>query len=279
MRSASLLLTLAILCCSPAPAPEQPSTTTERENSPGNPAPVTPPPPDPSDPARRNLFLDSPTAEAAVTDNPLVIRGRARTFENHVTIELLDPRGELLVRTFATAQGELGHHNPFTTEIFLTRDPGPSVIVRLVDHSAADGSVREEVSRELPFKVPMRDLTLFFPAPLANPAAECNQLTRVERKIPTSRSLLRLAIEALIAGPLPSEKQATAIFPPGSAVRGVNVSGSRAIVDFNDRLVNAGGACRATAIRAAVEATAKALPGIESVEIRANGSAAEALQP
>jgi hypothetical protein len=275
---ASLFLLLAIGCSQPAAETQPvgsptPPSTAESSSEPAPAQPASPPRPE------SNLTLGEP--KSAVLTNPIVVSGTARTFENHVTIEIADDRGRVVTRTFATATGELGHHNPFRTEIFLTSTPGKKVTVRLLDHSAEDGSVREKVEREVAFDVASRKLTLYFPTKMSRGDEPCDRASPFERSLPTSRSVLRLAAEALVAGPTSEEtaRGATQLFPEGSRVEAVNLRDGKAVVDFNERLVNVGGACRAQAIRAAVEKTLLAVEGVRSVEIRAGGSAAQALQP
>ena len=50
-------------------------------------------------------------------------------------------------------------------------------------------------------------------------------------------------------------------------------------VDFNERLQNVGGSCRAQMIRAAVTETLSRLPSVKKVVITAGGSETLALQP
>src|SRR5688572_800199 len=63
------------------------------------------------------------TIERVTAANPVVVEGRARTFENNVIVRVRDARGGLIVEDFTTANGEMGQHNPFRAELFVTRDP------------------------------------------------------------------------------------------------------------------------------------------------------------
>jgi hypothetical protein len=88
-------------------------------------------------------------------------------------------------------------------------------------------------------------------------------------------------VEALVAGPTAEERRAGAEhpFPEGSRVESVILRDGTITVDFNERLQNVGGACRATMIRQAVTETLKRLPSVKKVVITAGGSEALALQP
>lgn len=218
----------------------------------------------------REIYIDSVTAE-----NPLVVKGRARTFENNVVLRVRDARGEILVEDFTTSAGEMGHHNPFEAQLWITRDPGGRVTVDAFEYSAKDGSVRSLVSRETAYNVDLVSGRLTFPT------SDCTKLATFERKVPKSVAMARLLVEALLAGPTPAERTAgaTSPFPKGSDVRSVILRNGEVTVDFNERLQNVGGACAASAIRESVTRTLRELPTVRSVVITAGGSRELALQP
>jgi hypothetical protein len=205
--------------------------------------------------------------------NPIVVAGRARTFENNVVLRVRDARGALIAETFTTSTGEMGHHNPYRGTIWVTRDPGDRVTVEALEYSAKDGSEQALVSVTRPFAVKTIDAQLHFPD------ANCTRVTPIVRRIPKSVSYARLLLEALIAGPLDSERGAVAAFPEGSRVESVNLRDGVLTVDFNDRLRNVGGACRARMIRESVTMMLQALPSVRKVVITAGGSEDLALQP
>lgn len=215
-----------------------------------------------------------------MTTNPLTIAGTARTFENHVSIRVRNEEGIVIARAFATATGDLGHFNPWKTEVFLTSHPGRRIQVEAFDVSARDGSEESLVRVDAPYEVEKRTYRLFFHDPIASPT-DCSEVKEFDREMPVSRSAARLVVEALIDGPAASSKLAgaTAAFPEGTAVRSIAIRNGTAIVDFNERAGNVGGACRAQAIRASLEKSLTALPGIRNIEVRAMGDAARALQP
>lgn len=246
----SLLFLFA--CTSPAPAPSNPNTT--------EPVPLS----------RPEITIDDVTAA-----NPVVIKGTARSFENNVVIRVRDARGAVIRETFTTSRGDSGQHNPFTAEVYLTRDPGGKIMAEALEYSAKDGSERSLTSRTVPYEVAPVDSTLFFPR------NDCAPMYPYRRKMPKSVGAARLLVEALAQGPTSSETVtgATNPFPRGSEVRGVNLRDGVLTVDFNERLQNVGGSCAVTAIRSSVETTLKALPNVRQVVITANGSRDLALQP
>lgn len=218
----------------------------------------------------REIYIDS-----VKVGNPLVVRGRARTFENTVQVRVRDARGAEIVEVFTTSVGEMGNHNPFTAEAWLTRPPGDRVIVESFEYSAKDGSVRSLTADTLVFAVPNSSHTIDFPA------GDCTKTVSVRREAPRTVAVARLLAEILVAGPDSAERAAGAssVFPRGSRVQSVILRQGELTVDFNERLQNVGGSCAAQAIRTAVTTTVSRLPAVRRVIITAGGSRDLALQP
>ncbi|HEX6640588.1 MAG TPA: GerMN domain-containing protein, partial [Thermoanaerobaculia bacterium] len=101
------------------------------------------------------------------------------------------------------------------------------------------------------------------------------------RRIPKSISMARLLAEALVKGPTAAERRkgAAVAFPERSAVQSVILRDGILTVDFNERLQNVGGSCRAQMIRESVTRTLLKLPAVKKVVITAGGSEPLALQP
>ena len=223
-----------------------------------------------SNPPNASLSIDSVDAQ-----NPLVVRGRARTFENSVFLRVRHGE-EVLAETHTTAVGEMGQFNPWSASIWLTRLPTDGrVTVEAIEHSAKDGSVRNRVSRDAKLEFGSTELTLFFPLD------DCTRFRSFERTVPKTVSVARVAAEALVNGPSPQEKAAGAgtPFPRGSAVRSVILRDGVLTVDLGQRLRNVGGSCAVTAIRESLTRTMKAIPGVRRVVITADGIEELALQP
>lgn len=235
------------------PAPAPPPQTTQAQTPPA---------------AEQNIYID-----AVEIANPIVVYGRARTFENNVALRVRDADGRLIVETYTTSTGEIGHHNPYRASIWLTRHPGSRVTVEALEYSAKDGSERGLVREEKAFGVEPVEARLYFPD------ASCSGVKPYTRRIPKSISMARLLVEALIAGPISGERGATNPFPRGSAVQSVNLRDGVLTVDFNERLRNVGGSCAAQMIRQSVTTTLRQLPSVQKVVIKAAGSEELALQP
>lgn len=198
--------------------------------------------------------------------NPIVISGLARTFEQNVALRVRNAQGKVMAEDFTTSTGELGHFNPYRGTVWITGDPGARVTVEALEYSAKDGSEQSLVSVTRPFTVAMIDAKLHLATP------DCNG-TRVEtQRLPKSISHARLLVEALL-------RSRNTPFPQGSRVESINLRDGVATVDFNERLQNVGGACRAGMIREMVTKTLMELPNVKRVVIRAGGSEKLALQP
>jgi len=224
----------------------------------------------PSRARERNVYVDE-----VVVSNPLTIRGRARTFENNVALRARSADGSVVARGFTTSRGEMGRHNPFEGVLWLTSDPGRVVTVEALEYSAKDGSEQSLVRVEKRFDLEAIQPALYFPD------ETCTAVRPFPRRMPKSVSMARLLAEALVGGPDARERAAgaSAPFPDGSAVQSVLLRDGVLTVDFNERLRNVGGSCRAEMIRKSVTATMTALPSVKRVIITAAGSEALALQP
>jgi hypothetical protein len=220
--------------------------------------------------ASQEIYIDSVRA-----GNPLVVYGRARTFENTVQVRARDANDAIITEVFTTSVGEMGHHNPFVARIWLTRDPGARTTVEAFEYSAKDGSVRSLTRRPVAVPRTRTRLTLMFTT------SDCDSAAPFERDVPPSVAVARLLVEMLVGGPTESEKRAgaSAPFPRGARVNSAILRDGVLTVDFNERLQNVGGACAARAIRESVTRTLLRLPAVRSVVITAAGSEPLALQP
>ena len=260
MRFVYLFVCYLAFGCSAPPA-ESPDV-----NAPADSAPASAPRSAETPARQKEITISSITAA-----NPVIVEGLARTFESNVIIRLLDARGELIRETFSTSVGEMGNHNPYRAEVFVTRDPGGKVTVQALEYSARDGSERSLVSETIDYRVEPIAVDLHLHDPEKSPT-DCARVFSRRRQMPKSIAMARLLVEALIAEP-------GSAFPRGSDVRSVNLRNGLVTVDFNERLQNVGGSCAAQAIRASVAQTLQQLPSVKRVRITAGGSESLALQP
>jgi hypothetical protein len=264
---------VAVLCASlfSCARSEKAATDSSSVSSPALSSPAIPTPSQPAPTRSLEIYIDS-----VVPANPLVVSGRARTFENTVQVRARDSEGDIIAAEHVMSVGEMGHHNPYTAQLWITRDPGPRLTVEAFEYSAKDGSVRSLTSKVIPYAVERMRLVLYRPV-----GTDCIETRAFPRVVPKSVSMARLLVETLIAGADPAERAAGAVspFPQGSDVNSVVLRDGALTVDFNDRLRNVGGSCAATAIRHSVTRTLGRLATVKRVVITAGGSEKLALQP
>lgn len=272
-------LLLATAACAP-PSPPSPATQADSADSSAAKTPSQSAPAASTEHGKTTLPSESAAAreitiERVEIGNPLVVIGKARTFENGLVLRARDVHGAVLAQTFTASDGEMGQHNPYQGSLWLARDPGSRVTVEAFEISAKDGSERSLVAVSRAFAVPTIEVSLDFPD------RGCTGIAAFRRSMPKSLALARLLLEALLAGPTDEERKkgAAAPFPEGSRVESVNLRDGILTVDFNDRLQNVGGSCAAQMIRESVTQTLRQLPNVKKVVIRAGGSESLALQP
>lgn len=228
-----------------------------------------------AEPAEKPAEKPNITIDKVVVGNPLVVSGLARTFENNVVFRARGADGTVIAESFTTSNGEMGHHNPYSGSLWLTREPGRRIVVEALEYSARDGAETNLVRVEKPFAVESIEATLYFPD------EQCTGTKPYTRRMPKSISMARLLAEALVHGPTAEERKrgAAGAFPDGSGVQSVILRDGVLTVDFNERLQNVGGSCRAGMIRTTVTETMRRLPAVRNVLITAGGSDKLALQP
>jgi hypothetical protein len=228
----------------------------------------------------RDVIIDSPATGSAFESNPVRLEGRARTFENNVTLEMFDAEGELILTSWATATGEMGELSPWATELWVTNWPGAELTIRAVEYSAKDGSPRAVDEVRLRNESEPREITLYFPH-MGRSGGDCARVYPVNRRVPATVSMARLLTEALIQGPTEGEKADgfSFDFPRSGRVQSIALRDGTLTIDFTSDLQNVGGSCRVQAIRASIEETMLQLPTVERVRILAGGSEELALQP
>ena len=111
---------------------------------------------------------------------------------------------------------------------------------------------------------------------------ECDKVYPVERKVPKTQTLARMALEELLKGPTQREKERGYFtnINPGVKIQSLMIKDGVVKVDFNKRLeYQVGGSCRVRAIRAQIIATLRQFPTVKKVIISVNGKTEGILQP
>lgn len=132
-----------VVSCTPPERDVKTDTVASKTSQPSSPVPDTTPVT-----AEQEIYMDSIAAA-----NPVIVRGRARTFENAVSLRVRDERGEMVAEEHVTSVGEMGRHNPFEASLWIVRDPGKRITVDAFEYSAEDGSVRSLTSKTMSYEV------------------------------------------------------------------------------------------------------------------------------
>ncbi len=87
-----------------------------------------------------NIVVERPRADEAI-GLPLVLAGKARTFENTVNYRVRDEDNSILLEDFLTAESaDIGMFGAFHKEVFYPEPEGTSGVVEVFEYSAEDGS-------------------------------------------------------------------------------------------------------------------------------------------
>ena len=226
---------------------------------------------------------------------PVTVAGRAFTFEGHVAVEVrqdgrTDPAGEGFV-------GGGDEMRPFAGEVSVAPGAGGYGAVVFLTRSADDGRVWQAAARRVRLRPGLLDPASCgaYRSPRHGLAADDMEVKvfftceregsggispyPVYRAVPRSTGLLRSALEALLAGPNPTERAATigswfsATTKP--LLRSVTVTAGHAVVDFGDLrpvIPGAGSSAGSRRLLSELDATVFQFPSVTSVEYRLLGS-------
>lgn len=110
----------------------------------------------------------------------------------------------------------------------------------------------------------------------------CNKVFPVERMVPKTQAIARVAIEELLKGPTETEKSQDFFTSINSGVKiqGLVIEEGVAKIDFDEQIeFQVGGSCKVSAIRSQIIETLKQFSTVESVIISVNGRTEDILQP
>lgn len=227
---------------------------------------------------------------------PATVAGRAFTFEGHVTVEVRqDGRADPAGKGFVTGGGD--EMRPFAGEVSVAPGAGGYGAVVFLTHSADDGRVWQAAARRVrlrpgvvdparcgSYRSPRHGLAatdmevkVFFTCePDGTPDARPYP---VYRAVPRSTALLRSSLEALLAGPNPTERVADigSWFSEATRplLRSVTLTGGHAVVDLGDLRPVIAGADSGSGSRlllSQLDATVFQFPSVTSAEYRLLGS-------
>ncbi len=231
----------------------------------------------------KNISVSVPRINDQVS-NPILVKGKARVFENTFAYALKDRAGHKLYEGSAmTNAPDAGLFGDFTIRIPVPNNAPKELIVEVFDYSAKDGSVIDLVS--IPVELASSDKTIlkvFFNNNVWDPNITCVKTFSVEREVPKTQEVGYISLIELLAGPTKTEKSKsyTTSIPDGVKINSLIIKNGTAYADFNEALdYQIGGSCRVSAIRSQITATLKQFPTIKNVVISINGRTEDILQP
>ncbi len=225
----------------------------------------------------------------AVVSSPLTVRGRARGpwyFEGSFPVRLVNDAGRRLAGGTARARGAWTTADFVPFEATLSA-PWPSggtgllVLERANPSGLAENAGRAVVPVRFDEAAPRRKAVLAFFNRPAGGRHDCRAVWPVARGVEPGRETARAALDELLEGPTPAERDRGFLtnLPSGVGVRSLAVKRGTARVDFDEGLRRVAGSCRVRAVRAQVERTLEQVPSVETVVISVEGDEATALQP
>ncbi len=234
-----------------------------------------------------NILVYLPPSRAQV-DSPFIVSGLARVFENKVSLQVANSKGQIIWTGLATANApEVGTYGGFTTDVNLSGAEvvaGEVVELQIYQNSAGDGNAIDKVV--IPLRLgeikSTRVVEVYFGSSSSPEGEECTFALPTERAVAETVELARAAVAELLKGPTLKERQDGfyTSLPPEVIINSLAINNGTALVDFSDSLERGvGGSCRVGAIRTQIEKTLKQFPSIKEVIISINGRTEDILQP
>ncbi len=227
-----------------------------------------------------NIEVSSPVS-GEIIGLPLVIKGKARVFENTFAYRLLDADGTVLVSGHAMADApDIGQFGEYTVTTSYAAPTGDHGTVEVFEYSAKDGSVINLAQVPVVFPT-MATMTIKTYWTVAESGEDCSLVEATEHRIAKTVATAHAALSQLLAGPDTTDianGYGTSI-PSFTLLKSITIEDGVATAEFSSA-IESGGSCRVASIRAQIEETLKQFPTVTTVVIRSEGkTAAETLQP
>jgi len=237
------------------------------------------------------LKITFPTPNAEVS-SPLAILGTANGdgwngFEGQVGIvDLLDSNGKGLGYAILTATTDwMQPQVSFETTLnFNVDNSGPGTLVFHNENASGDPAMDRIFSMPVNivanFEETMTVKAYFGKDEITG--STCSVVFPVDRTVPKTEAVARVALEELLGGPTDAEKEDGfySNINPGVKIQKLTIDEQgTAHVDFSEEMETTGGSCRVTEIRSEINYTLKQFPTIKDVIISINGRTEDILQP
>lgn len=236
-----------------------------------------------------NIIVDEPIKNSNVSQK-LVIRGRARVFENVVSLKLLDAKKNVVWQGTTLAQApDIGLYGEFEKIIDIPSTLSQKLTLEVFQVSAKDGTEIDKVIIPLNCQLLNQsdqslEIKIFLGNSQLDPEGDCQKVFPLKRKIPYTLEVARKALEELIKGPNEEETKLgyfTSLPTSGKIqIQKLVIKDGIAQVDFSKELEQGiGGSCRVSAIRAQIIKTLEQFPSVKKVIISIDDRTEDILQP
>lgn len=236
-----------------------------------------------------NIIINSPKPGAKL-GSPFVIKGKAKVFENALTIRLREDNKEIEMYKESIII-DVPNIDQFVNFEIKVPTPisaaGKKLTLEVFNYSNKDRSVENLVA--IPVEViasEAMDIEVYFTNNKLDSENTCAKTFPNKRQILKTQELAYMSLYQLIQGPNIgelSEGYDTSI-PGNVKINSVIIRDGTIFVDFDEGLDpptggGVAGSCKVTAIRSQIETTLKQFPAIKNVVISINGRTGDILQP
>jgi len=230
-----------------------------------------------------NITIESPRPNERVS-NPIVVKGKARVFENTFAYVLRDRKGNKLYENYAMSDApDAGVFGSYTVKIPVPSSAPAEFVVEVFEYSAKDGEVINLV--QVPVRLAFQEkssVKVHFSNSKFDPEYSCEKTFPVTRTIYKTQEPAFMALSELLLGVTEQEKNAGYFtnINRGVRINSIKITNGTAYVDFDQTLeAEVGGSCRVSAIRWQIANTLKEFPTVKNVVISINGRTEDILQP
>jgi len=221
--------------------------------------------------------------------SPLVVLGEARLwyFEASFPARLEDGNGKIITQVPAQAKTDwmTKEFVPFEARFeFTFPETQTGYVILEEDDPSGLNQNREFIKIPIVFENYIQETSevkIFFSNSNLDPEVTCAKVFPVTRKIAKTEAVGKVALEALIKGPVQGEvvDGYQTNLNQGIKVNSLKIQNGLAEADFSEELETTGGSCRVSAIRSQITETLKQFPTVNEVKISINGRSEDILQP
>lgn len=221
--------------------------------------------------------------------SPLIVLGEAAGwyFEASFPARIEDADGNIIAQAPAQAKSDWMTTDFVPFEAKLEFNPPATqtgFVVLMADDPSGMNQNVEYIKIPVIFNDYLKETSevkVFFSNDKLDPEITCVKVFPVARKVAKTEGIGRAALEALLAGPNPTEAQTgyRTNLNFGVKINSLKIENDLAMADFSPELEVGGGSCLVSAVRAQIIETLKQFPTVNEVKISINGQSEEILQP